>query len=46
MEGTLQKTGNDFNWTAAEIFLSVLMGVASVLGVWLLTGLLIILFML
>ena len=45
MADTVQKIGNDFHWTAGEVFLSVLMGVASVLGVWLLTGLLIMLFM-
>lgn len=45
MADTVQKMGNDFHWTAGEIFLSVLMGMASVLGIWLLTGLLIIFFM-
>ena len=36
----------DFHWTAASLALSVIFGLAATLGVWLLTGLMILLFML
>ncbi|MDX1776214.1 MAG: hypothetical protein R3297_06505 [Desulfobulbales bacterium] len=46
MADTAERIGNDYHWNAAGLFLAVIMGLASVLGIWLLTGLVVMLFLL
>jgi hypothetical protein len=45
MAAIKENTGTDFHWSIPELFLSLLLGVGTVAGLWLLSGLLIMLFL-
>ena len=46
MDAIKNNKENDFHWTPLNLSLSILMGLASTLAIWLFAGLLLMLFML
>jgi hypothetical protein len=45
MAAIKENTGTDFNWSLPELFLSFVLGVGTIAGLWLFSGLLIMLFL-
>jgi hypothetical protein len=45
MEAVKENTATDFHWSIPELFLSFLLGVGTVAGLWLFSGLIIMLFL-
>ena len=46
MAAITHNKNTDFNWTAADLGLSILFGIAATVGLWLGAGLLVMLFLL